>query len=207
MTKESSTICARSNCASMKVQRQSARCGAVPLHALQNEYLARLSATYDVGLLYGDRQLFALSDVDTGSSACPNVFPKSCSLSRFGEGLGVRSFIGDKDPRGNGIFAGIVRSPSSSLAHSYFGLASRERDPLLGGFKLAFCLGYGWCRYQLLPALCVGQAGGDHGDSDVDSAPASESSDLNPECCDGSAKSGERFSLCSKSSKDADSDG
>lgn len=51
------------------------------------------------------------------------------------------------------------------------------------------------------------QAGGDHGPSEFDSASGSDSSDLKPECCDGMAKTGDRLSVCSKSSNEAESDG
>ena len=51
------------------------------------------------------------------------------------------------------------------------------------------------------------QCCGDHGGSEFEVASASESSDLKPECCEGKRKTGEGFSLFSKSSREAVSEG
>lgn len=78
------------------------------------------------------------------------------------------------------MFAGSNVSSSASRASSYCGLVCLEREGLGESF-VGSLPGYGWCRYHP-PAALLLHAGGDQGSSDTDSASASDSSDLNPEC-------------------------
>ena len=174
------------------------------------------SVKYWKGLNTGSPQLFGFSGVATVGSVCPNLEVKFCSPSGNGDAdsfsgtkLGERSLTGETEPWGRGIFAANVMSPSSSCTLSYLGLVPLEWDALPEALSKALSCGYGWCWYQPPTAFCCLQAGGDHGSPDSSEARSSsdsDSSDLNPECCEGRPKRGER-GHCSKSSSDAVSDG
>ena len=74
-----------------------------------------------------------------GSSTSRNFSSRSSSLGG-GERLGVRSFTGDNDPFGKGMFAGTVRS-SSSFALSYRGLVPLDLDALIEGLSTVLSCG------------------------------------------------------------------
>lgn len=93
-----------------------------------------------LGLPFIRIQLLAVSG--TGGTVWCSTFSKaglgpwiSSALSGKGDGLGERSFTGDNDPRGRGMFAGMVRSPSSSRALSYCGLVPRDLEGVTDGLR------------------------------------------------------------------------
>ena len=75
-------------------------------------------------------QLFGLSGTRGDSSMPARVGMKFSTFPGFEAGLGERSFVGDLDPGGSGISAGIKVSPSFSLALSWFGLVCRDLEGL-----------------------------------------------------------------------------
>lgn len=130
-------------------------------------------------------------------------------------GSGDLSLIGESVPGGRGIFAGMVRSSSPSLASSYSGLVCRDLEGLIEGLNSKrWAVPYGSCRNHdpaplLPPRACLRNPGGDQGAPLLDLSSISESSgsDLKPECCEGRSKSGERVWCSSKSSREADREG
>ena len=144
-------------------------------------------------------------------------------------GLGLRPFRGDSASVGRGTLAASVTSPVSadtlrctsvgaSIASSYCGLGSRDCDGLRPtvGFRVGRSWSnlrvYGEWRYHPLPCTKSYRRspGGDHTSPlGVASSSPSDSSDRNPECCDGRPKTGEGRGLLlfSKSSRDASSEG
>jgi len=83
-------------------------------------------------------QLLGFSGIATACSVSPNFWPKASPRSGYGDGLGDLFLTGDTDSLGNGIFAGMVTSPSSSCALSYCGLVSLDLEGLAEGFRLRF---------------------------------------------------------------------
>ena len=117
------------------------------------------------------------------------------------------SFVGEREPRGKGMFAACSVGSSSTPGLTPLMLASRDFRGLVEPLITGLSCKYGWCRYQALPEAVPLHPGGDHGPLDTESAPASELSDRKPEWCEGKRKPGEGLSLFSKSSNEAESEG